>query len=95
VCNLTANEMFDEQFNERDGDSVFASVLRGIDSLAERCAHLVVVTNDVGGDTGGYNQSTMRYVELLGRINRALAKRADTVYELVCGIPLPLKGGEA
>ena len=38
--------------------------------------------------TGGMD----RYVRGLGRLNQALAARAETVVEVVCGIPVPLKG---
>ena len=31
-------------------------------------------------------------IAALGRINAALARMADAVYELVCGIPIPEKG---
>jgi hypothetical protein len=34
----------------------------------------------------------MRYVDLIGRVNRELASRFDCVCELVCGIPLVIKG---
>jgi len=61
-------------------------------ALRAQCAHLIVVTNDVGSDGGGYDELTERYIETLGRVNRRLAAEADTVCELVCGIPLPLKG---
>ena len=89
MCNLTANEMFDEQGNMRD---VYDHILEGVDSLGEQCGHLIVVTNDVGGDYPGYDEGTMEYIRLLGRLNRALADRSDCVCELVCGIPLVLKG---
>ena len=42
------------------------------------------------------NEGTMteRYLRLLGRVNRALAARADNVCEVVCGVPVYYKGGE-
>ena len=89
LCNLTANEMFDP---EGAGDDTVNAVLRGVESLERQCDNLIVVTNDVGSDGGGYSELTMRYVDALGEINRILAARFDAVYELVCGIPLPLKG---
>ena len=51
-----------------------------------------VVTNDVSSDGRLYDEGTMAYIRALGRINAALAKRADTVCELVCGIPVLQKG---
>lgn len=89
VCNLTANEMFDEQGNMADP---CARVLAGVDNLRAQSDTLLVVTNDVGSDTGDYSPETRAYVAALGRINAELARRADVVCELVCGIPIVLKG---
>ncbi len=89
VCNLVANEMFDGEGRERDP---VPAVLSGIESLARQSETLIVVTNDVGADGGGYAESTMRYVTAVGRINAALAARAARVLELVCGIPIVIKG---
>jgi len=89
LCNLCANEIFDP---EGAGESAVDAILCGIDHLARQCGHLIVVTNDVGADGGGYGELTMRYVDALGELNARLASRFDRVLELVCGIPLPLKG---
>lgn len=89
LCNLTANEMFNPDGTVRD---VYEKILRGIDSLRAQCEHLIIVTNDVGSDTEDYSPETLAYVEVLGRLNHAVAEEADTVCELVCGIPLVLKG---
>jgi len=89
ICNLTANEMFDEEGNYTDP---FDRVVSGVQALREQCDTLIVVTNDVGTDNACYDASTQAYIEVLGRINAALAALSDAVYELVCGIPLLLKG---
>lgn len=89
ICNLTANEMFDEAGNQTDP---FDAVMAGVAALRRQCDRLVVVTNDVGSDNKNYDPGTKAYVRALGRINAALAQQADAVYELVCGIPLVLKG---
>ncbi len=89
ICNLTANEMFDKDGNMTDPRE---KVLAGVENLCRRCGHVVVVTNDVGSDGGGYDPATSAYVEVLGKINAELVRRADAVYELVCGIPLVRKG---
>ena len=90
LCTLTANEMFGEDGAIRD---VYNKILYDIAELESKCGSLIVVTNDVGSDGGGYGDGTMRYVETVGRLNAALAKWFDNVYEVVCGIPLALKGG--
>jgi len=89
ICNLTANEMFDESGNMTDP---FDTVIAGIEALRSQCDTLVVVTNDVGTDSKAYDPGTMAYVRALGRINAALAKEADCVLEMVCGISIVLKG---
>lgn len=89
VCNLVANEMFDEQGNKR---SATRAVLRDVAALEGRCGHLVVVTNEVGGDGAQYDENVVEYVRTVGEVNAALAARFDAVVELCCGIPLVLKG---
>lgn len=88
ICNLTANEMFDETGEMRDP---VHAVLTGVEALRRQCDTLVVVTNDVGSDNRDYDPGTRAYVRTLGHINAQLAAQADEVYELVCGIPLKLK----
>lgn len=55
--------------------------------------HLVIVTNDVFSD-GRYEQyddSTKKYIRILGYINQKLAEVADKVTEVVAGIPIVVK----
>jgi len=89
LCNLTANEMFDENGHYHD---VFDDIIKGIASLEEQSDTLIVVTNDVGSDINEYQEGTLKYIEALGRLNAAIASRFDLVAELVCGIPVVLKG---
>ena len=94
LCNLTANEMFDEDgVKEESAEAVVKTVLSGVDALHSQATHLIVITNDVGSDGARYGEGAMRYMRALGKINAQLAKKADHVAELVCGIPLWLKGG--
>ena len=39
------------------------------------------------------SEDTLRYLRALAAINRLLAARADTVAEIICGLPNYLKGG--
>ena len=89
IANLTANEMFDDAGNYTDPEQ---AVLAGVDALRAQCGLLVVITNDVGSDGASYPPGTEAYIRAIGRINAALAVRADTVCELVAGIPILLKG---
>ncbi len=89
LCNLTANEMFDE---EGVGDEASDAVIRGLENLREQASELIVVTNEVGSGKESFNDQTPGYIEVLGRVNRRAAEMSDTVLELVCGIPLVIKG---
>ncbi len=89
ICNLTANEMFDEAGGYTDPCE---RVLAGVDTLRKQCDTLIVVTNDVGSEGSDYSESTRAYMEAVGRINARLAEKADVVCELVCGIPIAVKG---
>ena len=86
LSNLSANEYFSPQ---RDG--AFDRVLAGIQRAAARAELLVVVTNELYSDGVRYDPETAAYLELLARLNRAIAAQADGVYEVVCGIPVAWK----
>lgn len=90
--NLTANELFAETGAH---EGTFESVMNGIEALEAQCDDLVVVTNDVHSDGSSYEAETLCYIETLGHINRTLAARFERVVELVCGIPLSVKGAIA
>lgn len=89
--NLTANELFSKQGAH---GQTMSAILQGIAVLEQQCTDLVVVTNDVHCDGAVYDSDTMNYMTTLGDINRRLALRFDAVVELVCGIPLYLKGAK-
>ena len=68
-------------------------ILRGIDLLSERAAHLVIVSDEVNRAGFDYEGDTMRYLQLVGEINQELGHLADRVVEMVCGIPVERKSG--
>ncbi|MBA4364697.1 MAG: bifunctional adenosylcobinamide kinase/adenosylcobinamide-phosphate guanylyltransferase [Coprothermobacter sp.] len=59
--------------------------------LASVSGNEVFVTNEVGMGIIPMDASTRLYVEELGRLNAALAQRADQVIFMVAGLPLVLK----
>jgi len=89
MCNLLANEMFDECGEVHD---VYEKLLADIEALASKCDTLILVTNEIGAGTGEHTPEVLRYIETLGQINRLLVASFDCAAELVCGIPLVLKG---
>ena len=88
LSNLTANEFFGEQGRQ----GAFERVLTGIEHAGRQAGLLVVVTNELFSDGMDYDPDTLAYLDVLARLNRAVAARADAVYEVVCGIPVAWKG---
>lgn len=87
MTNLLANELYEPG---GAGEDAFAAILSGIRRIAARAGELVIVTGEVFSDGIPYHPDTMRYISLLGRLNREIARKS-TVTEVVCGIPLPVK----
>lgn len=85
MSNMVANEMFDDSGAKEE---TIADVIKGVEHLLEKCDNLVIVTNDIFSDGCQYDEITRQYISNLGKINQGLAKMADKVVEVVCGIPI-------
>lgn len=85
MSNLVSNEYC------RLGISSAESVIRGIKSLQNQSENLIIVTNEVFSDGGNYSRETLNYIEWLGRVNRYLGQAADSVTEVLYGIPIKIK----
>ena len=100
MSNLLANEMYLEPDSNVGSDvaetmsPVSKKIVQALIDLSTRVQELVIVTNDVFSDGGSltYDESTREYVKNLAEINCALAREAATVTEIVCGIPVKIKG---
>ncbi|MBQ7221404.1 MAG: bifunctional adenosylcobinamide kinase/adenosylcobinamide-phosphate guanylyltransferase [Synergistaceae bacterium] len=78
-----ANEMFTGSgVNNDAGEKVYQDFMR----LRRRVKHVVLVSDDVFSDGGGYDELTKEYVRTLGGLHVRLAAVADEVYEIVSGI---------
>ena len=89
-------EALDEPENMRDYDNTIISlvskkVLKEVSILSENVAELVIVTNNVFEDGVCYDESTMNYIKAMGTVNRGLAAMAESVVEVVAGIPVAVK----
>lgn len=73
---------------------VSKKIVQALVDLSTRVQDVVIVTNDVFSDGGNltYDESKREYVKNLAEINCALAREAATVTEIVCGIPVKIKG---
>ena len=85
MSNLVANEMFEEQGAHEQTVNDIISV---IDEMVRQAAHVVIVTNEIFSDAVVFDKEMASYLEYLGKINQAVALRADEVVEVVYGIPV-------
>lgn len=81
--NLVANEIFG--FEGRSDDDILKTVSGGLKAIAESSTHLTIVTGDLTSDGIIYDESTERYLKLLGALNREAGRIADEVLEISCG----------
>ena len=92
MSNLVANEMFLDGAMASE-EAVVQKILTDIDQLLLGVRHLVIDSNNVFEDGIRYDEATMSYLRVLGKMNQLLAAKADAVTEVVVGIPVPIKGG--
>lgn len=88
LSNLLANTLF----SPHPPQDPAAAVLAGLENLLPRCGNLILVSNEIFSDGRSYDPDTTAFVTALAALNRELAQRADLVAEVVCGVPLVLKG---
>lgn len=91
VGNLAANELYSPN-GAGTVKGALSAITGGVDALLEQCADLVVVSNEVFTGGTDYAAGTEDYLQLVAEANRALARRADRVCEVVCGLPQYYKG---
>lgn len=88
LSNLCVNECFGpEGFSGAE-----ARILAALEHLAKGCQELVIVTNELFSDGRTYDDASEAYKALLARLNLAIARQADRVIEVCCGIPICWKG---
>ena len=88
--NLLANELFSPDGAKQNS---VKSILSGIRKLKKNCKTLVVVSNEIFSDGEAYPSKTMEYIRMLAELHVRITQEAGAVFESVCGILLPIKGG--
>ncbi len=63
-----------------------------LDALGHCAAQIVIVSNEVGHGIVPENALARRFREAQGRLNIALAARADLAVQVTAGLPMVLKG---
>ena len=92
LCDLAAEEpragarccFHLEELTRRDADAARY--------LPQLLAADVVVSREVGSGVVPMDAEAREWREAVGRMNAALAARADTVTRMFCGLPMELKG---
>ncbi|MDD5309556.1 MAG: bifunctional adenosylcobinamide kinase/adenosylcobinamide-phosphate guanylyltransferase [Deltaproteobacteria bacterium] len=69
----------------------FQEVSAFLDVIEAPPCRLIVVTNEVGMGLVPENGMARRFRDLAGQLNQEVARRADSVLFMVCGIPLQIK----
>ena len=82
----------DVLFADARGEQAVLRIPRLLEKLGASCRHLVIVSDLVFSDGRRYDVSTENYIKHLGICCRAAAAAADRAVEVVCGIPVTIKG---
>ena len=82
-------------FSQYSDQTIERELMAEISELVECINHIdasfIMVTNEVGTGLVPANRVGRLYRDLLGRANQLLAERADEIYLMVAGIPVPIK----
>ena len=91
VANVMFGDGFEELHSDPDTDYV-KEIWEEVEPFFEREGNTVIVSAEVMKDGFTYDPGTDHYREILAAINNKLAHAADLFVEVVCGIPIVLKG---
>ncbi len=82
------NFFFDLQ---ADVDTALQAIKQEFDKFTAQDATFIFVTNEIGSGAVSENAIQRRFTDLQGWMNQYIAARADNVYLMVSGIPVPVK----
>lgn len=78
---------------EAPSDSFYIEKIRQeLKPVLNRNGHTIFVSAETALDGVAYDEVTERYKRVLTAVNSFLAEQADAVFEVVCGIPVRIKG---
>lgn len=84
MSNLVLNEFYAKEAKAKE------RILFGTKHLQNQCQDLIIVTNEIFSDGTSYDPESERYIKLLGQVNQELGMLADSVTEVVYGIPISI-----
>ncbi len=98
LSNLCLKEKSFFEENHQKWEKTKTNILNKIYSLGETIAlkesTTIMVTNEVGWSIIPQSLTARRFQDLQGKANQLMASLAESVYIVICGIPLKLKGGK-
>lgn len=101
VTIMVSNLMFDysgeslESMTKDDINRMESWIIEQVDEFIEsaspHCESLIMVTNEVGYGIVPENKLSRVFRDIAGRVNQYIAKKAQEVYLVVCGVDLKIK----
>lgn len=89
---LFMNEYYPDHVGWVPDESAAERTAEDILRFSRAVRNLVVVSDNIYADSLSYDAGTENYRRGLAHIDRAIARRADTVIEMVFGSPIAIKG---
>ncbi|MBS4192547.1 bifunctional adenosylcobinamide kinase/adenosylcobinamide-phosphate guanylyltransferase [Bacillus sp. FJAT-49705] len=97
LTTLLNNEFFsqDEMWKSPDFQKqVMASIMEGIEQIAQKCHHFIIVSNEVVYEPLGDRELVYIYGKMLAQLHRNIVAKAYQAFLVEAGIPLLMKGIE-
>ena len=97
ISTHTANLMFNPENAPSDAATADAeywtsTIKKELSPILDRKGNTIFVSLEITSDGTTYSKETENYKEVLTAINRHLVQSCDAVFEVVCGIPVRIKG---
>ena len=86
-----SNSLLSMEYNPDAEQEILSAAHRLLDVCEQSAAAWIVVSNEVGLGVVPPSRLGMMYRDVLGRVNQAVAARADKVYFMAAGLALEMK----
>ena len=95
ISTHTANLMFGSGDARRPTTDIAywtTELKKELEPILKRNGNTIFVSAEIASDGAAYSPETEAYKSVLTAINRHLVQSCDAAFELVCGIPVKIKG---